>query len=109
MKKVTSMKSVWSPDDLQAYLAEAASAHMIDRDWQNVLDMLTASGETSSSDQPKIPHLTTSLEVTRRTQIVREYLMTIPRRSPTDGTEGNTVIPFKSILRQVSNILSRRP
>jgi hypothetical protein len=106
MKKVTSTKSVWSPEDLQEYLAEAVSAYKIDRDWQEVLDILTRGSETSSSDQPETPHLTTSLEVALRIQIVREFLMDIPRRRLTGGTEGKTIIPFKSILRQVSDILT---
>jgi hypothetical protein len=62
-------------------------------------------GGADDSDQPETPHLTSSLVVARRTQIVREYLMTIPRRSPTDGTEGKTILPFKSILQQASDIL----
>jgi hypothetical protein len=104
MKKVKPTKSVWSPEDLQEYLAEAVSAYKMDRDWQEVLDMLTRGCETNGSGQPETPHLTTSLEVTRGIQIVREYLTTIPRRSPTGGTEGKTIIPFKPILRQVSDI-----
>ena len=68
--------------------------------------MTRAGSETSSSDQPETPHLTTSLEVTRWIQIVREFLMGIPRRRLIGGTEGKAVIPFKSILRQVSDILT---
>ena len=63
-------------------------------------------GGADDPDQPETPHLTSSLVVARRTQIVRGYLMTIPRRSPIDGTEGKTVLPFKSILQQASDILS---
>jgi hypothetical protein len=53
--------------------------------WQKVLDMLTKGGGADDPDQPEAPHLTSSLEVARRTQVVRGYLMAIPRRSPTDG------------------------
>jgi hypothetical protein len=105
MKKAKSMKSVWSPEDLQEYLAGAANAYKTDRDWQEILDMLTKGGGTNGSDQPETPHLLSSLEVTRRIQIVREYPMTIPRRGLTGGTEGKTLTPFQSILRQVSDIL----
>ena len=110
MKKVKSTKSVWPPEDLQEYLAEADSAYKIQdgqglASWQEVLDMLTRGSETNGSDQPGTPHLTTSLEVTRRTQIVRGYLMTVPRRGLTGGTEGKTAqpSPFKSILRPISS------
>jgi hypothetical protein len=41
MKEVTLTKSIWSPDDLQGYLAEAVNAFKVDRDWQQVLDILT--------------------------------------------------------------------
>jgi hypothetical protein len=99
------MKAVWSPDDLQEYLAEAVNAYRIDRDWQQVLDMLTKGGGADDPDLPETPHLTSSLEVTRRTQIVTVYLMTIPCRSLTGGTEGKTLLPFKSILQQASDIL----
>jgi hypothetical protein len=75
------------------------------RGWQDVLDMLTKGGGTNGSDQPETPHLMSSLEVTRRTQVVRGYFITIPRRSPTGGTKGKALTPFKSILRQVSDIL----
>ena len=97
------MKAVWSPDDLQEYLAEAVNAYRIDRDWQQVLDMLTKGGGADDPDLPETPHLTSSLEVTRRTQIVREYLMTIPRRGLTGGTEGKTLIPYKPIFRYTSS------
>jgi hypothetical protein len=57
MKKAKSAKSVWSPDDLQEYLAEAVNLYKTDRDWQDVLDMLTKGGGTNGSDQPEIPPL----------------------------------------------------
>jgi hypothetical protein len=60
MKKVKSTKSVWSPEDLQEYLAEAVSAYKMDRDWQEVLDMLTRGCETNGSDQPEAPRPLTS-------------------------------------------------
>ena len=47
--------------------------------------------------------------VARGIQVVREYLMAIPRRSPTDGTEGNTVLPFKSILQQQASDILQTP
>jgi hypothetical protein len=47
------MKSVWSPDDLQEYLAGAANAYKIDRDWQEVLGMLTKGGGADGTDQPE--------------------------------------------------------
>jgi hypothetical protein len=76
MKKAKSMKSIWPPDDLQEYLAEAVNAHKIDRgDWQEVLDMLTKGGGADGPDQPETPHLMSGLEVTRRTQIARGYLI----------------------------------
>jgi hypothetical protein len=40
MKKVKSTKSVWPPEDLQEYIAGAVSAYKMERDWQEVLDML---------------------------------------------------------------------
>jgi hypothetical protein len=56
MKKSKSTKSVWSPEDLQEYLAEAVSAYKIDRDWPTVLNMLTKGGGEGGSDQPEMPH-----------------------------------------------------
>jgi hypothetical protein len=55
MKGAKSMKSLWPPDDLQEYLAEAVSAYKIDRDWQEVLDMLTKGGGADGPDQPETP------------------------------------------------------
>jgi hypothetical protein len=94
MKKSTPTKSAWSQKDLQEYLAEAVNAYKIDRDWPTVLNMLTKGGSEGDSDQPEVPHPAFSLAVTRRIQIVREYLRAIPRRRLTDGTEGKAIIPF---------------
>jgi hypothetical protein len=87
-------------------LAEAVSnAYKVGRDWPTVLNMLIKGGGEDDSDQPEIPRPASSLAVTRRIQIVREYLRAIPRRRLIDGTEGKTIIPFKSILHTVSGIL----
>jgi hypothetical protein len=63
MKKVTSKKSVWSPDDLQRYLAEAYGAFKVDRhsvrlatgaghfgQWQRKGRFRTAGGHISSDE-----------------------------------------------------------
>ena len=105
MKKSTPTKSIWSQKDLQEYLAEAASAYKVGRGWPTVLNMLIKGGGEDDSDQPEIPHPASSLAVTRRIQIVREYLSAIPRRRLVDGTKGKTIIPFKAILHTVSGIL----
>jgi hypothetical protein len=67
--------------------------------------MVTKGGGEDDPDQPELPHPVSSPAVTRRTQIVREYLMTIPRRRLTDGTEGKMVTPFKSVLQLASDVL----
>jgi hypothetical protein len=67
--------------------------------------MLIKGGGEGDSDQPEILHPASSLAVARRTQIVREYLRAIPRRRLIDGTEGKTIIPFKSILHTASGVL----
>jgi hypothetical protein len=87
-------------------LAEAVSnAYKVDRDWPTVLNMLIKGGGEDDSDQPEIPHPASSLApVTRRIQIVREYLSAIPRRRLVDGTKGKTIIPFKAILHTVPGI-----
>ena len=105
MKKSTSTKSIWSQKDLQEYLAEAVNAYKVGRDWPTVLNMLIKGGGEDDSEQPEIPHPASSLAVTRRIQVVREYLSDIPRRRLVDGTKGNTIIPFKAILHTVSGIL----
>jgi hypothetical protein len=83
----------------------SVNAYKIDRDWPTVLNMLTKGGGERGrhSDQPEMPHPALGLAVTCRTQVVREYLMTIPRRRLTDGTEGKTTIPFRSILQLASS------
>jgi hypothetical protein len=99
MKKATSKKSVWTyRDTLQKLLVLTRWTGT--GSWQQVLDILTASSAKSGSNQPETPHLLASLEVTRRTQIVREFLMAIPRRQLPGGAEGKAVIPMKSILRR---------
>jgi hypothetical protein len=50
MKKSTPTKSVWSQKDLQEYLAEAANAHKVGRDWPAVLNMLIKGGGEDDSD-----------------------------------------------------------
>ena len=47
----------------------------------------------------------TSSEVTRRIQIGKNHLMTIPRRCLSSGTEGKTIIPAKMVLQQIADIL----
>jgi hypothetical protein len=83
MKKAKSMKSGWSSNDLQEYLAEAVNAHKIGRDWPNSTGHVdqgpAKGGGADGSDQPETPHLASGLVVARRIQVVREYLMAIPR------------------------------
>jgi hypothetical protein len=98
MKKSTPTKSTWSQKDLQEYLAEAANAYKVGRDWPAVLNVLIKGGGEDDPDQPEIPHPASSLAVTRRVQIAREYLSDIPRRRLVGGTKGKTIIPFKAIL-----------
>jgi hypothetical protein len=50
MKKGTSKKSVWSPDDLQRYPAGANNAVKADRHWQQALAILTNGSERSDSE-----------------------------------------------------------
>jgi hypothetical protein len=76
MKKSTPTKSVWPQKDLQGEcLAEAANAYKAGRDWPTVLNKLNKGLGEDDSYQPEIPHpASSSPAVTRRIQIVREYL-----------------------------------
>jgi hypothetical protein len=105
MKKNTSTKSEWSIDDLQTYLDEAVHSFKAGHHWQQVLAILTGCNENSYSEVSEFTHPLTSLEVTRRIQIVRGHLMTAPRRRLSGGTEGKAVIPAETILQQIGDIL----
>jgi hypothetical protein len=107
VKKVTSKKSVWSPDDLQRYPAEADDASKVDRHWQQALAILANGSERGDSEPSEaIYPRTSSSEVTRRTQkLGRNHLMTTPRRCLSSSTEGKTIIPAKMVLQQIADIL----
>jgi hypothetical protein len=71
--------------------------------WQQVLAILTGCNENSYSEVSEFTHPLTSLEVTRRIQIVRDHLMAIPRRRLSGlrryrTNEGKTNIPAETIL-----------
>ena len=70
-----------------------------------MLTILTSGDKDGDSEVSELTHLSTSLEVTRRVQIVRQYLMSIPRRRLSGGTEGKTIIPAKTVLQQLADIL----
>jgi hypothetical protein len=106
MKTNTSKKSIWSTDDLHAYLDEAAHSFKVGQHWQQMLTILTSGDKNGDSEVSELTHLSTSLEVTRRVQIVRHYLMSIPRRRLSGGADGKTIIPAKTVLQQLSDILS---
>jgi hypothetical protein len=76
MKKVTSKKPVWSPDDLQKYdplrKQSALSSFKVDKHWQQALAILTNGSEMGDSELLEFTYPMTSLEVSRRTQIVSE-------------------------------------
>jgi hypothetical protein len=105
MKTNTSKKSIWSTDDLHAYLDEAVHSFKVGQHWPQMLTILTSSDENGDSEVSEVTHLPTSLEVTRRIQIVRRYLMAIPRRRLSGGTDGKTIIPAKTVLQQISDVL----
>jgi hypothetical protein len=108
MKKITSKKSVWSPDDLQKCLAEeGGNAFKVDKHWQQALTILASDSEKGDSEMSESTYPLTSLEVTRMTQIVRHHLMTISRRRLSGGTKGLAIIPVKSILQHIAGILKR--
>ena len=71
-----------------------------------MLTILTSGDKDGDSEVLELTHLPTSLEVTRRVQIVRQYLKTIPRRRLADGAHGKTIIPANTVLQQISDILS---
>jgi hypothetical protein len=106
MKTNTSKKSIWSTDDLHAYLDEAAHSFKVGQHWQQMLTILTSGDKNGDSEVSELTHLSTSLEVTRRIQIVRHYLMSIPRRRLSGGADGKTIIPAKTVLQQLSDVLS---
>jgi hypothetical protein len=85
MKTNTSKKSIWPTDDLHAYLDEAVHSFKAGQDWPQMLTILTSGDRDGDSEVPELTHLPTSLEVTRRVQIVRQYLMAIPRRRLSGG------------------------
>ena len=66
----------------------SVNAYKIDRDWPTVLNMLTKGGGEDDSDQPEMPHPASSLAVTRRTQVVREYLKWVCAPSSCDANLG---------------------
>ena len=94
MKKVTSKKPVWSPDDLQKYdplrKQSALSSFKVDKHWQQALAILTNGSEMGDSELSEFTYPMTSLEVSRRTQVVSEtpHRMSIPRRRLSGGTDG---------------------
>jgi hypothetical protein len=104
MKKVTFQTRVWSPDDLKKYYPlrkqSTFSSFKADRHWQTVLAIFTNAGsEMGDSELPEPTYPMTSLEVSRRTQIVRHHHMVIPRRRLSgEHTEGKTIIPAKTVL-----------
>jgi hypothetical protein len=71
-----------------------------------MLTILTSGDKNGDSEVSEFTHLPTGLEVTRRVQIVRHYLMSIPRRRLSGGADGKTIIPAKTVLQQLSDILS---
>jgi hypothetical protein len=76
--------------------------------WLHVLALLANGIETGDSEQlwlwatyhPATP------EMTHRIQVVKELLMTIPRRHLPGGVLGKTIIPVESILWQIANIFT---
>jgi hypothetical protein len=106
MKKNTSTKPVWSTDDLHKYLDEAVHSFKAGQHLQQVLIILTSGSKKGDSEMSEFTYPLTSLEVTRRIQIVRDHLMTIPRRRLSGGTEGKTITPEQPILQQISDILN---
>ena len=107
MKTNKSKKSVWSTDDLHEYLDEAVHSFKVGEQslWPQMLTILTSGDKDGDSEVLEFAHLPTSLEVTRRVQIVRQYLMNIPRRRLAGGSDGKTIIPAKTVLQQLSDIL----
>ena len=79
MKTNKSKKSVWSTDDLHAYLDEAVHSFKVGPHslWPQMLAILTNGDKDGDSEVLEFAHLPTSLEVTRRVQIVRQYLMDV--------------------------------
>jgi hypothetical protein len=51
----------------------------------------------------------TSLGVSRRTQVVRNHHMVIPRRRLSGDTEGKTIIPAKTVLQQIADSILKTP
>jgi hypothetical protein len=71
-----------------------------------MLTILTRGDKNGDSEVSDFTHPTTSLEVSRRVQIVRQYLMNIPRRRLSGGAHGKTIIPAKTVLQQLLDILT---
>jgi hypothetical protein len=108
MKKVTLAKSVWPPDDLlKGYLAEAVNAFKVDSgqglatstghiDQGQRNERLRPTGGPTPHGEPRSNPEDPDCE-----GISHDH---IPRRRLSGGTEGKTVIPMKSILRQISDM-----
>jgi hypothetical protein len=69
-----------------------------------MLTILTSGDKNGDSEVSDFTHPSTSPEVSRRVHIVRQYLMTIPRRRLSGGTGGKTIIPARTVLQQLSDI-----
>ena len=128
MKKVTFQTRVWSPDDLEKYYgipvrnqSTLSSFQLHKHYWQSVRAILTK-GDMGDSELSEPTYPMTSLEVSRRIQMVRHYqrktmktiktMKTMKTMSKTmktmksnaGGSEGKTAIPAKRFLQQVSDI-----
>jgi hypothetical protein len=58
------------------------------------------------SELPEPTYPMTSLGVSRRTQVVRHHHMAVPRRRLSGGTaDGKAVIPAKTVLQRIADIL----
>jgi hypothetical protein len=83
MNNIMLKTAAWSPTDLRHYLSSTVDAYEEEEHWPHIFTILTNGLETGDTVPLGTARHPPDPEMIRRVQVVKELLMTVPRRAGT--------------------------